>query len=188
MKTKMLAVSILGFLTYSASAYSHSQVSSVMANGSACPMNDPKLSIKGNVISIETDDVLSNLRGGARFDRKNCQITLDIVPHSGWYYELEQVKLEGLVELSKGAKGQARLAVYHQGAVNDQSATIAFEGGTKETFTLKNKGMIKSSCDDARALNINTSTRILSGKSKVGRGVLVLKGKLKLRLNWKRCD
>ncbi|SMF60256.1 DUF4360 domain-containing protein [Pseudobacteriovorax antillogorgiicola] len=188
MNRNLIFLSIVWIISTLAGATPSTEVASIVANGSGCPMNDPRFNVNGDTILINTEPLEIFISGDDRFDRQNCQVTLNIAPAAGWYYVVEQIQATGYAHVGQGVEGSARLAAYIQGQGFGPTVEQRFQGYTQQSFRLQSSEAIRSSCDEDRALNINTAIRLLNrNSSRYGWGYLTANSQTSVRIRWQRC-
>ena len=185
---KMIPMLILS-LSFSLQGAPKTVVTDIFANGSGCPTMYPKIKVFKNSINIFTHEMAASLKPGDRLQRKNCQVTVNIKPRDGWYYEVEQVRVSGWSDLDKNIVGSAKVSAYIQGYSENDFVDMDFRGPSRTGYVLRNWSQLKSQCGEDRALNINTSILLRNRKySGDFWGYLRMNEKIGLKINWKRCS
>ena len=131
--------------------------------GSGCPAGSARAIVSPDLKSFTMifDKYVVNAAGSNSFDRKNCQILVNLNFPQGWTYSIARMDYRGFYDISAGASGSQQALYYFQGNLQQARLNTVFNGPTTGDYTLSDtlgiNNLVWAPCGSQSGLNINTS-------------------------------
>ena len=143
-------------------------IESVVFGGTGCgPESETTATIAddGSGFRLEFHDFVAKVGDGvdASESRKNCQASVTVRVPDGYAFALASFASEGDAVLAPGARAFHQTMIYFQGQAPTAVTTYRlFDGPWRVDHVVPVAGLAWSPCGVDRALNINTSVRIMA--------------------------
>lgn len=184
-----LALAMSMAFSHNALAAGDYLVDSISYNGSGCGPGFASWRQQGDSLQVEAQSYSVSLDSDqSRLERKNCQLSIDILKPEGWTFRVSKIKASGWARVSGSVEASLRLAHYFQASAVTQENSKIFNSWYRGGYEAKVEKGEWAPCGSDRALNVNTSLMLRRNSDSWASAYIKLNPKLDIQLDWKRCD